>query len=147
MIAHDGGGRPETTALRARLGDAAPLWKDAVGLTRERSPTLTEAWHFAGPRVGWTLRLVEGARILVYLTPGQGRFRVGMVLGRKAVAAARLAGLSQAAARILDAAPAYAEGHGVRFEVASGADMRPFQELLAIKVSVPAKQPRRPRRT
>ncbi|HEY6050352.1 MAG TPA: DUF3788 family protein [Thermoanaerobaculia bacterium] len=143
MIAPDGGGQPKTEALRARLGKSAPLWVDAIDLARERSPALAEAWHFAGPGVGWTLRLVDGGRILVYLTPGKGRFRVGMVLGRKAVAAARLAGLSQAAAKIIDAAPAYAEGHGVRFEVASGADMRPLQELLAIKVPGPAKPPRR----
>jgi hypothetical protein len=130
--------------VKACLGRAAPLWEAAIDLAREGSPRVVEAWHFAGPKTGWTLRLVDGARILVYLTPGEGDFRVGLVLGKKAVAAAREAGLSKAAAKTIDAAPAYAEGHGVRFQVASNADMRVFRELLAIKM--PREQPRRGKR-
>ena len=137
MTPEDGSRHPDARALRACLGKASPLWAAAVDLTRKRSPRLTEAWHFAGPRAGWTLRLVDGSRILVYLTPGEGRFRVGMVLGKKAAAAARMSGLSEAAAGIIDSAPAYAEGLGIRFEVAVPADIEHFEELLAIKVPAP----------
>lgn len=56
------------------------------------------------------------------------------------------AGLSEAAARIIDAAPIYAEGIGVRFSVASAQDLAPFAELLAIKSKAPARAARRGRR-
>lgn len=136
---HDASHPPEPEALNADLGKAAPLWEAVIGLARERAPQLAEVWHFAGTKIGWSLRLVEKARILVYLTPGEGHFWIGLVLGKKAVTAAREAGLSKAATAILDAAPIYAEGHGVRFQVASRADMEGLQELLAIKVSAPPK--------
>ena len=138
---------PERDALTTYLRDAAPLWDAVVRSVRKRSPQLVEAWHFAGPRIGWSLRLVEKARILVYLTPEEGRFRVGLVLGSKAVAAARASGLSASAASVVDAAPRYAEGHGVQFHVASREDMAPVEELLDIKVSGSPKTPRRSKRT
>jgi hypothetical protein len=133
---------PEWAALATYLGDAAPLWNAIIGSVRKRAPQLVETWHFAGPKVGWTLRIVEKSRILVYLTPEEGRIRVGLVLGGKAVAAARVSGLSAAAASIVDNAPKYAEGHGVRFHIASKKDMAPVDELLAIKFSVTRKPPR-----
>jgi Protein of unknown function (DUF3788) len=140
---YDASRHPGPAALRARLGKATHLWEAVIGLARARSPQLVEAWHFAGLKVGWTLRLVAKARILVYLLPEEGTFRMGIVLGKKAVATAREAGLSSAATAILDAAPIYAEGHGVRFHVASRDDVRTLAELLAIKVPASPAPPRR----
>ena len=139
--------QPPRAILNAHLGAAAPLWSSAIGKAFERVPQLAEEWHFAGPKVGWSLRLVDGDRIVVYLTPEKGAFRVGLVLGGKAVAAAREAGLTAAAAAILDAAPKYAEGHGVRFNIAAHEDIAPFEELLSIKLAVPTKPQSRGRRS
>ncbi len=138
--------QPPRATLDAYLGTAAPLWSSAIGKALERVPQLAEVWHFAGPKVGWSLRLVDGDRIVAYLTPGKGAFRVGLVLGGKAVTAAREAGLTAAATAILDAAPKHAEGHGVRFSVAAYEDIAPFEELLSIKLTVPAKPQSRGRR-
>jgi hypothetical protein len=139
---YDASHRPRPAALRAHLGKATDLWEAVIGLACGRSPQLAEAWHFAGVKVGWTLRLVAKARILIYLLPEEGTFRIGIVLGKKAVATAREAGLSPAAAAILDAAPIYAEGLGVRFHVVSRDDLRTFAELLAIKVPESPAPPR-----
>jgi hypothetical protein len=130
---------PTLATLNTYLGAAAPLWDSVIDQAVRRTPQLVEAWHFAGPRIGWSLRLVDGDRIVVYLTPGKGSFRVGLVLGGKAVAAAREAGLSEATAAILDGAPRNAEGHGVRFHVASSDDLEPFGELLTIKLAASRK--------
>lgn len=137
---------PQRATLDATLGAAAPLWHSAIRRAVSRAPQLAEAWHFAGPRIGWSLRLVDGDRIVVYLTPGTELFCVGLVLGAKAVEAAREAGLSTAAADILEAAPKYAEGHGVRFVVASSEDLAPFDELLSIKLAGSPKAKPRGRR-
>jgi Protein of unknown function (DUF3788) len=138
---------PERNTLNPYLGDAASLWDAVIRSARQRAPQLVETWHFAGAKVGWSLRLVEKARILVYLTPEAGRFRVGLVLGGKAVSAARASGLSAAADSIVDAAPKYAEGHGVRFHVASKQDLAPVDELLGIKFSAAPKPSPRSKRT
>ena len=137
---------PKPEDLRALLGNAAPLWEAVISLVREGSPNLTEVWHFAGSKIGWSLRLVDDARILVYLTPREQHFTVGIVLGKKAVIAARRAGLTKAAAGIIDSAPVYAEGHGIRFQVKSSADMESLRELLAIKIAAPGRPSGKSRR-
>ena len=135
---------PEPTELQACLGKTQPVWTDLVSHVRELSPHIKEVWTFAGPKVGWSLRLVQRDRILLYLTPGPDRFRAGIILGRKAVASAR-GTLSASATSIIDAAPVYAEGHGVRIEVDSGAQAEIVRELLRVKVGAPP--PSTPRRT
>lgn len=131
---------PERNHLTGILGDAAPLWDAVIDSVRIRAPQLIEHWHFAGQRIGWSLRLVEKARVLIYLTPDAGRFRVGLVLGGKAVVAARAAGVSAATASILKIAPKYAEGHGVRFHVTTREDMAPLEELLDMKFAASGKK-------
>lgn len=134
---------PSRATLHDRLGAAASLWDAVIGQAKARAPQLTDVWHFAGKTVGWSLHLVAGDRIIVYLTPDADAFRVGLVLGGKAVAAAREVGVSPDAARHLDAAPKYAEGHGVKFPVTTRDDMAAFDELLAIKLAVPPATPRK----
>jgi hypothetical protein len=131
---------PGRHELSAYLGAAATLWDTAIQTVREACPLLEEVWNFAGPKIGWSLRLVEKARVLVYLTPGVGQFRVGLVLGSNGVVAARKAGLSDSATAILDSAPKQVEGYGVRFQIASHRDMEPLAELIAIKLSVSPKR-------
>jgi hypothetical protein len=118
------------------LGEAAPLWDTAIHTVREACPSLEEVWNFAGPKIGWSLRLVGKSRVLVYLTPGVGQFRVGLVLGSNGVVAARKAGLSDSATAILDSSPKQVEGYGVRFQIALRQDMESFAELIAIKLAV-----------
>lgn len=134
---------PEREELTACLGAAAPLWDSAIHAVREACPLVQELWNFAGPKIGWSLRLVDRTRVLVYMTPGARQFRVGLVLGSNGVDAARKSGLSDSATAVLDAAPRQTEGYGVRFQVASRQDMEPFRELLAMKLAVLPKRARR----
>jgi len=128
---------PSPQELSACLGTAQPVWAGLVRHALEISPLVKEVWNFGGPKIGWSLRLVQKDRILLYLTPGEHRFRAGIVLGKKAVASARET-LSTKALSVIAAAPTYAEGHGVRVEVASSADGGVVRELLAVKVGAPA---------
>jgi hypothetical protein len=126
---------PTPEELVAVLGPAAPLWASLVDEVRAMAGELVEAWHFGGAAYGWSLRLSRGGRNLVYLTPREGAFLVGVALGGKAIAVAEAAGtVSPRTGEVIDAAPRYAEGIGVRFEVASAADLGVARELARIKV-------------
>ena len=67
------------------------------------------------------------------MTPCEGRFLASFALGEKAVAAARAAKPSAAVLAVLEAAPRYAEGRGVRFQVRTLALARQIAKLVAIK--------------
>jgi hypothetical protein len=130
---------PGPAGLRKCLGDAAPLWAELVAHVAGNCPPLEEAWNFSGAKFGWSLRLKRGERVLLYLTPQEGRFLVGLVLGEKAVAAAAEKGLPPAVLALLDAAPRYAEGRGVRLTIAPGDDLETVRHLFALKAEAPPK--------
>jgi hypothetical protein len=128
-------GPPALEAVRAVLGTAAAGWTELVFDVRAAAGTLDETWSYGGPKFGWSMRLVQGKRVLVYLTPQAGQVLVGVVLGDKAIAAAEASGV--ASTRTLDiakAAPKYAEGRGVRIPVATDDDLVVAKELARIKL-------------
>ena len=68
-------------------------------------------------KYGWSLRLKQKSRNIVYLGPGEGCFMVSFVLSDKALKAAKVSHLPKAVADALDAAPRYPEGNGLRLLV------------------------------
>lgn len=117
------------------LSDAAPLWAALLSGLREGLGPVTEAWGFAGAKYGWSLRVKREERVLLYLTPQEGRFLVGIVLGEKAAAAARASDLPASVIALVDAAPRYAEGRGIRLPVGPGANVEPIRRLVALKLA------------
>jgi hypothetical protein len=126
---------PDAAALAEMLGPAAKPWQTLAAHVASSWPPIEERWNFAGAKFGWSLRLLQKKRIVVYLTPGAGHFLVGVVLGDRAVAAARAAGLPPAVLALLDAAKRYGEGTGLRVEVRRTADLAAIRTLLAAKMA------------
>ena len=136
LSAFDNPDRPPTAdELAAMLGPAAPCWTELVADVARHAGDLAETWHHGGPKYGWSMRLVRKDRNVVHLTPQAGTFLVGVALGEKAIAAAEAAGIASVRTlEIVAAAPKYAEGRGVRYPVASDADLAVVKELARIKL-------------
>jgi len=126
---------PPTGADLARaLGPAKPVWNAvAVEIARELGLDDRE-WKSYGVKHGWSLRLKRGKRNIVYLAPCQGWFEVLFILGDKAVTAARASGLGRAGTKLLDAAPRYPEGTGVRLRVSRAKDVPLVRKLARVKL-------------
>jgi hypothetical protein len=121
-------GRPAAPAdaeLAAELGAAHALWE------RIRSETpLSGEWHSYSKKAGWSMRLKQKDRNIVYLVPGRGGFDVSFALGDRAVAAAKERGL----ATMVEGAKRYAEGTAVRFAVNGPRDVATVKKLIEIKL-------------
>jgi hypothetical protein len=127
---------PTPNQLDGTLGSAAPRWEAIVADVRRLAGELDETWNYAGAKYGWSMRLVRKGRNLVYLTPQDGTLLVGVALGEKAIAAAEAAGfVSDRTRAIVEAAPRYAEGRGIRFAVATDDDLVVTHELARIKLA------------
>ena len=126
---------PSPAELDAMLGRSAALWRRLVDEVQLAHGPLEELWNFAGPKFGWSLRLKDRKRVVVYVTPERRHFLAGLVLGEKAVAAARTSDLAPAIVRQIEEARSYAEGRGVRLEVRTAADLADVLKLLAIRMS------------
>ncbi len=126
---------PGEDDLRRMLGRSNVHWDDLRKSVAAQYSPVDEAWNFAGAKYGWSLRLKRKNRTVLYMTPCEGHFLVGLVLGGKAIAAARDANLPDSVLTIMAEARKYAEGTGVRIEVRNRKDLQNVKSLAAIKMA------------
>jgi hypothetical protein len=125
---------PSDTDLASVLGPLAPLWDQLTdGLAEELGLTERE-WKSYGIKHGWALRLKRGKRNIVHIAPCQGSIRVLLILGDRAVKAARTGGLGASITKLLDEAPRYPEGTGIRLEVKGPRAVTAIKKLARIKL-------------
>jgi hypothetical protein len=126
---------PSAQEMEATLAASAGLWNQLLDHLATEYPPLDETWVFSGKKWGWALRLKQKKRAIVYLTPCEEHFVAGFALGEKAVRAAHEAQLAQDVLALIDAAPKYAEGRGVRIEVRTGRDVGSVKQIAAVKIA------------
>jgi len=125
---------PTAKEVDAVLGATAELWDQLVEWLAEQGAA-TQEWNSYSPKAGWALRLKVKKRNIIYLGPCDGCFRVALILGDKAVAAARHSNLSKSTLKLLDEAPRYPEGTGLRLMVKAAKDLVAIKKLALIKLA------------
>ncbi len=126
--------QPTEADLVAALGPAKPVW-DAIVVDMARDLELSDReWKSYGAKHGWALRLKRGKRNIVHLSPCRSGIHVLFILGDRAVAAARGSRLGRTATRLLDEAPRYPEGTGIRLEVTRPTQVALVRKLARIKL-------------
>lgn len=127
------GTSPNDVELSAALGRAKGLWDELANeLTRESG--IRQEWGSSSIKAGWSLRVKNKDRIIVYLIPNQNCFQVALVLGDKAVKAAQQSSLPVRVKKIISEARRYAEGTGVRIPVKGPDDVAAIRQLARIKL-------------
>ena len=126
---------PGLEDVAAVLGSVAELWKQLISELGTRFDPLALDWVFSGKKWGWSLRLKQKKRAVVYLTPAGGLFWAGFALGQKAVDAAFDSGLPRKVLDTINSTPKYAEGRGVRLEVHNHEDVDSVLLLAKIKMT------------
>jgi len=126
---------PTEKELEEALGPAIELWDELRRLIARESPPLAEEWVFGGQKYGWSLRLKQKKRAVLYLKPLAGCFLASFAFGEKAVQAAHQSDLPVSVLKLIDGAPKYAEGRGVRMEVKKAKDVLVAGRLAAIKMA------------
>ncbi len=127
--------KPTEAELAAALGPAKTVWDSFIaGLAEEHGVDVRE-WSSYSKKAGWALRLKRKKRTIVWLAPCQGCFRVAYILGEKAMKAARECLFPQRVKKILEEAPKYPEGTGVRITVKGARDIAVLKKLAEIKLA------------
>ena len=126
--------KPTAADLDNALGAARPIWDGLItDLAAQHEVTIQE-WSSYSPKHGWALRLKRGKRTILWLGPAMGCFTVAIILGGRAMVAARQSKLSAAALRALDEAPKYPEGTGVRLVIKGPKDIPTVKKLATVKL-------------
>jgi hypothetical protein len=126
--------KPGEEDLKRVMGRIFKHWTAVIEKAEADYPPLGQSWGFAGTAWGWSLRLRQKKRTIMYLTPCKGYFIAGFALGEKAVRAAKEAGFDESTLSLIDSARKYAEGRAVRIEVRRKRDRDQVIKIAAIKM-------------
>ncbi len=128
--------RPSEAELTAALGASAAAWNEFIAWMANEEGVADQEWKdVCVKKYGWSLRLKQKSRNIVYLGPGKGCFMVSFVLSNKALKAAKEERFPKAVADALAAAPHYPEGNGVRLVVERSRDLAAIRKIAAIKIA------------
>jgi Protein of unknown function (DUF3788) len=127
--------QPAAEEISVALGPALAPWNQLIAWLTEKHGVAVQEWNSFSPKYGWSLRLKLKKRTIVHLSPCVGCFRVAFILGDRAVAAARQSTLSKSLLKLLDEAPRYPEGTGVRLLVRTAKDLPAIQKLAVVKLA------------
>ena len=127
--------KPTDAELAAALGPAKAIWDQLLAdLTRECEVNVQE-WNSYSPKAGWSLRVKRKSRTIVWIAPCLGCFRVAFIFGDKAMQVARQSKWPKQVNKVMDEAPKYPEGTGIRLKVKSSRDIGTLKKLAAIKLA------------
>lgn len=126
--------QPTTNDLKDVLGEPFIIWNQLEVFTKSNYPKAISDWHFSGEKFGWSYRVKDNKRVILYLLPRDRFFKVALVFGQKAVSQILNSGISEAIKTDLMAAKAYAEGRGMRIEVRDASNLEDIKKLIQFKI-------------
>ena len=126
---------PTTNDLKKALGDTYDTWQSLVKYIKKVYPEASEEWKYTGEKYGWSFRINDKKKVLIYLLPRDQFFKAAFVLGKKACDEIFKSDISQPIIKELKAAKVYAEGRGIRIDVKNPSIVEDLKKLIDIKLA------------
>lgn len=126
---------PTESDLEDSLAESYPLWQTLKEYVHLKYPASLDEWNYPGDKYGWSFRIKDKKRAILYFLPRDQFFKVAFVFGQKATDTIMKSGISDAIKSELEAARVYAEGRGIRIDVCSDGILNDIKELIDIKIS------------
>ena len=125
---------PTEESLKTALGNTFKLWATLVTYTKIADPDSMNEWNYSSDKYGWSFRISDKKRVLIYLLPRDKFFKVGLVFGQKATDEILNSTISEDIKNEINSAKKYAEGRGIRIEVRDKSIIDDIKQLITIKV-------------
>lgn len=125
---------PNIDELKDKTGPLYPLWNELKDYIYSKYPEGREEWNFPGKKYGWSFRIKDKKRAIMYFLPREGYFKVAFVFGQKAYDVILKSDIHQSIKDDLINAKKYAEGRGVKIEIMSPDIIPDIRFLIGIKL-------------
>ncbi len=126
---------PDEKVLAIKLAPTYPLWKAIRDWVLDKWPQSLPEWNFPGQKFGWSFRIKDKKRAIIYLLPREGFFKVAFVFGEKATREILESNVSIEVKEQLRQSRPYAEGRGIRITINKEADIQDIKVLTEIKMN------------
>lgn len=127
--------KPSPADLEKELNKTFKLWQEILSFVHASYPAAEDEWKYAGEKFGWSFRIKDKKRVIVYMLPYEGFFQVSMVFGEKATKLVMDSTVADEIKTELQNAKAYAEGRGIRIPVKNTNSAKDIKQLISIKLS------------
>jgi hypothetical protein len=125
--------QPDVESLSVALKVSYALWRKINDFVLEQYPTALAEWNYSGVKYGWSYRIKDKKRAIIYLLPRDGFFKVAFVFGQKAYEQILASSVSDEIKKELSEARVYAEGRGIRLDVTE-ANLEEIFSLVKFKL-------------
>ena len=127
--------QPTDEMLTAALGETKELLDSIVRFIETEFGESHIEWKYYGAKLGWSLKVFNNKRNVVFIGPEDGYFRVAFVFGEKAYQEIRRSNLPDSIKQQVSESKVYVEGRGLRLEIRNKTHVEPVWQLIRIKLS------------
>ena len=124
---------PDSNDLKVALGKTYQWWQAIYEYVLLKYPKGTEKWNCS--KYGWSFRINDKKRAILYLLPRDKFFKVAFVFGQKATDIILQSNISNIIKKELESAKVYAEGRGIRMVIKNDSLMDDIKKLVDIKLA------------
>lgn len=125
---------PGDADLLVELKETYDLWCTIRDHVHKIYPEAVDEWNYSGAKYGWGFRIKDKKRVIVYLLPREGFFKVAFVFGQKATDAIIESTITASIKELLKASKVYAEGRGIRIDIRDKSLIKDVNQLVDIKL-------------
>jgi hypothetical protein len=124
---------PNNNDLKDSLGETYDIWQTIVDHVHLKYPNSIDEWN--NSKNGWSFRMKDKKRAIIYFLPRDKYFKVALVYGQKATDTIMKSQISDSIKSELNCAKVYAEGRGIRIDIKDNAIIDHVKELIDIKLA------------
>lgn len=126
---------PTDMDLIENLGTTYALWHQIQEFVLDQYPKGLKEWNYPGKKYGYSYRIKDKKRAILYFLPRKNYFEVAFVFGQKATDLIMESDISLEIKNELIKARKYAEGRGIRIEVKNDLNITDIKKLVEIKLA------------
>lgn len=126
--------KPTDKDLADKLDSKFELWKQIHDMVLSKYPGGLAEWNYPGKKYGWSFRIKDKKRAIIYLLPREQYFQVAFVFGDKAVNKIMESEISNEIKTEISQATKFAEGRGIRIDVKEDSIIFDIEQLVDIKL-------------
>ncbi len=126
--------KPTDKDLVEKLESTYTLWTRIQESVMEKYPNGLAEWNFPGKKYGWSYRIKDKKRAIIYFLPRSKYFKVAFVFGQKATDTVLGSDISSDIKTELEQATKYAEGRGIRIDIKNDSILPDIDRLIEIKL-------------
>ena len=126
---------PDVNDLPGALGNMYEMWQQLTGYVHLKYPAAMDLWNYSGDKYGWSFRIKDKKRAIVYLSPRDRFFKVTMVFGQKATDAILSSQVADTLKSELASSQVYPEGRVIRMDVMNESLLNDLKTLIDIKIA------------